>query len=148
MQIYHSILYSVFNVQRLPDNQGSFLKIPTSLLYTLIKNPETRYKIWTTHQKLMCKNDFYTSQYVKETISSFKGLFRKYDRCDFDTINADFEGITVKIPKGYDNYMKRIYGNYMDFPPVIDMSSRYGVIKYINLNEPYEKFKGIYYLNH
>lgn len=32
-QIYHSILYSVFNAQRLPDNQGKFLKFPVKFYY-------------------------------------------------------------------------------------------------------------------
>ena len=28
----------------------------------------------------------------------------------------------------------------------IDMSSRYEVVKFIDLNEPYTKYRGIYYL--
>jgi len=145
-QIYHSIIFSVFNVQRLPDNQGPYLRIPTIIMFTLIKNQEKRYKIWVKHQLSMSKNDFYTSKYVKETITSFKGLFRLYDRKDFDTVDASFEGLSVKIPSGYDTYMNRIYGDYMAIPQNIDMSTRYGVIKYINLNEPYTKFRGTYYL--
>ena len=31
LQIYHSIMFSVFNVQRLPDNQGSLLRLPTKI---------------------------------------------------------------------------------------------------------------------
>ena len=47
---------------------------------------------------------------------------------------------------GYDYYMKRIYGDYMNIPEHLDMSTRYGVVKYINLNEPYTKFRGVHYL--
>ena len=148
LQIYHSIMYDIYNVQRLPDNQGKLLRIPTKLALELIKNPETRYRIWTKHQKAMTKYDFYTAKYVKETVSSFKGLFRLYDRKDFDTVDADFEGIKIKIPAGYDYYMKQIYGDYMQLPKNLDfdMASRYGVVKYINLSEPYTKFRGIKYL--
>ena len=147
LQIYHSIMYDIYNVQRLPDNQGKLLKLPTKVALWLVQNPERRYKIWTRHQKEMIKNDFYTSKYVKETVSSFKGLFRLYDRRDFDTVDAEFEGIMVKIPAGYDGYMKRIYGeDYMSIPTNLDMSTRYGVVKYINLDEPYTKFRGVYYL--
>ncbi len=148
VQIYHSIMYSVFNAQRLPDNQGKLLKLPVRILLGLIKNPKTRYKIWKYHENKMARYEFKSAKYVKETISSFKGLFRLYTRDMFDTTDATFEGITIKIPAGYDNYMKRIYGDYMSVPKniSIDMASRYNVVKYINLNEPYTKFKGIYYM--
>ncbi len=148
MQVYHSIMYSVFNCQRLPDNQGKLLRYPVMLLLGLIRSPGRRYRIWKYHQDKMTKYDFYTSKYVKETISSFKGLFRLYDRGVFDTTDAEFEGIKIKIPAGYDYYMKQIYGDYMAMPKNLnlDMASRYGVIKYINLNEPYTKFRGRYYL--
>lgn len=147
-QIYHSILYDIYNVQRLPDNQGKLLRIPTMLALSLVPSKSFRYKIWKNHEKKMTSYDFYTAKYVKETVSSFKGLFRIYRREVFDTIDIKFEDIKVKIPAGYDHYMKCIYGEYMSIPKNldIDMASRYGVIKYINLSEPFEKFKGIYYL--
>lgn len=148
LQIYHSIMYSVFNAQRLPDNQGNLLKLPVKILLGLIRNPQIRYKIWKKHEAKMAQYSFFTAKYVKETISSFKGLFRVYERKIFDTTNATFEGVTVKIPAGYDYYMKMIYGDYMSIPKnlKIDMASRYGVVKYINLHEPYIKYRGIYYL--
>ncbi len=145
-QIYHSIMYDIYNVQRLPDNQGRLLKIPTAIALKLVQNSEKRYKIWTKHQSKMTQYDFFSSKYVKETVSSFKGLFRLYPREMFETTDILFEGIHVKIPSGYDEYMKRIYGDYMKIPDNLDMSTRYGVVKYINLGEPYSKFKGIYYL--
>lgn len=145
-QVYHSIMYDIYNVQRLPDNQGKWLRFPTKLALGLIKDPEKRYKVWSYHEKKMSARDFYTAKYVKETISSFKGLFRTYDRKMFDTVDAEFEGHIVKIPAGYDEYMKRIYGDYMPIPQHPDMSSRYGVVGYLNLDEPYTKFRGIHYL--
>ncbi len=148
LQIYHSIMFSVFNVQRLPDNQGSFLRLPTKILLSLVRSSQSRYKIWKKHQDKMTQYDFFTAKYVKETVSSFKGLFRLYDRDIFNTVDAVFEGHMVKIPAGYDYYIKCIYGDYMSLPKdiSIDMSSRYEVIKFIDLNEPYTKYRGIYYL--
>lgn len=148
LQIYHSIMFSVFNVQRLPDNQGSFLRLPTKILLSLVRSSQSRYKIWKKHQDKMTQYDFFTAKYVKETVSSFKGLFRLYDRDIFNTVDAVFEGHMVKIPAGYDYYMKCIYGDYMSLPKdiSIDMSSKYEVIKFIDLNEPYTKYRGIYYL--
>lgn len=146
VQIYHSIMFSVFNVQRLPDNQGALLRLPTKILLSLVRSPQRRCRIWKKHQAKMAQYNFFTAQYVKETISSFKGLFRLYNRKDFDTIDACFEGVIVKIPAGYDHYMGMIYGDYMTIPKNIDMSTRYGVVKFIDLDEPYTKFRGIHYL--
>lgn len=147
-QIYHSILYGIYNVQRLPDNQSRFLRLPTKIALSLVRNPEKRYQIWKNHENKMSKYDFYKSKFVKETITSFKGLFRKYNRELFQTIDMPFEGIMVKIPMGYDKYLTRIYGDYMQAPsnPLNSMKKRYDVIKYINLKEPFTKYRGIHYL--
>ena len=114
-----------------------------AVLLGLVRNPKTRYKIWKKHEAKMVQYGFFDAKYVKETISSFKGLFRLYERSIFDTTDAVFEGITVKIPAGYDHYMKMIYGDYMAIPKnlSIDMASRYGVVKYINLHEPYTTYR-------
>ena len=33
-------------------------------------------------------------------------------------MNHEFEDIEVKIPKGYDNILKSLYGDYMQLPPI------------------------------
>ena len=53
LQIYHSILYSIFNVQRLPDHQGGLLRFATSIVLNAVKDPAKRYKIWAKHEKKM-----------------------------------------------------------------------------------------------
>ena len=37
-----------------------------------------------------------------------------------DTTTAEFDGIKVTIPKGYNALLKRLYGNYMELPPEKD----------------------------
>ncbi len=34
-----------------------------------------------------------------------------------ERVDISFEGLTVKIQKGYDNYLSKQFGNYMQFPP-------------------------------
>lgn len=38
--------------------------------------------------------------------------------CDGEDIEMPFEDITVMMPSGYDVYLTRIYGDYMQLPPV------------------------------
>ena len=86
MQIYHSILYSIFNVQRLPDHQGGLLRFATSIVLNAVKDPAKRYKIWAKHEKKMAKYDFDSAKTVKETITSFRALFYPHPRAAFETM--------------------------------------------------------------
>ena len=143
-QIYHSILYSIFNVQRLPDHQGGLLRFATSIVLGAVKSPALRYKIWSRHEKKMAKYDFDSAKTVKETITSFRALFYPHPRADFETMEVPFEDIMVSIPVGYDAYLRRIFGDYMQWPPEEGRVAKHDVV-YANLNEPFEQYKGIHY---
>lgn len=147
IQIYHSIMYSVYNVQRLPVNQGWLLKLPTWILLKLVRGNEKRYEVWKKHEKKMTEYNYYEAKYVKELVTSFRALFWPYERSVFDPVDAEFEGHKVKIPAGYDLYMRQIYGDdYMDIPKNPDMSTRYGVVEFLDLDTPYTEYRGIRYL--
>ena len=144
MQIYHSIIYSVYNVQRLPDHQGKFLRGMTKLALALVPDSDKRYALWKKHEKLMAKYDFYASEIVKETITSFRALFFNYPQSYFETKEVPFEDITIAIPVGAHEYMTRIFGDYMSWPPEEQRVVKHDVV-YLNLEEPFGKYKGIYY---
>ena len=144
MQIYHSVMYSVFNVQRLPDHQGKLLRGATKLILGLVKSPEKRYKIWKKHEKKMSKYDFYTSKTVKETVTSFRALFYKYPKEYFEVTQVPFENIKVNIPVRAHEYLTRVFGDYMQLPDEGKRTAKHDVV-YMSLDEPFSKFKGIYY---
>ncbi len=144
IQIYHSILYSIFNVQRLPDHQGRLLRFATSLVLNAVKSPEARYKIWSRHERKMAKYDFDSSKTVKETITSFRALFYPHDRAGFETRWVPFEDIQVPIPVGADAYLRRVFGDYLQLPPEESRIAKHDVV-YANLSEPFAQYKGIHY---
>ena len=144
LQIYHSILYSIFNVQRLPDHQGGLLRFATSIVLGAVKSPALRYKIWSRHEKKMAKYDFDSAKTVKETITSLRALFYPHPRADFETMEVPFEDILVSIPVGYAAYLRRIFCDYMQWPPEEGRVAKHDVV-YANLNEPFEQYKGIHY---
>lgn len=53
---------------------------------------------------------------------------RNYQDCsDFEeTVDADFEGRTFKIMKGYDRVLRNIYGDYMQLPPENQRQPKHG----------------------
>lgn len=143
-QIYHSVMYSVFNVQRLPDHQGKLLRFATKLILGSVKSPERRYKIWKKHEKKMTKYDFYKSKTVKETVTSFRALFYKYPREIFEVKEVPFENITVNIPVGAHEYLTRVFGDYMSLPDEKSRVAKHDVV-YLSLDEPFTKYRGTYY---
>lgn len=144
VQIYHAVLYSIFNVQRLPDHQGKLLRLATALVLNAVKDPDRRCRIWSKHEKKMGKYDFDSTKTVKETVTSFRALFYPHPRAWFETKEVPFEDITVAIPMGADGYLRRVFGDYMQLPPEEGRVAKHDVV-YANLNEPFTKFKGIHY---
>lgn len=68
--------------------------------------------------KLVTKYEYEEAQYVENlTIPLPKDIrcshkaFEEYD-------DVPFEDITVSIIKGYDEYLTKLYGNYMELPPI------------------------------
>lgn len=51
-----------------------------------------------------------------------------------ETVDGVFEGLSVKIPKMYDDYLKYRYGDYMQLPPVEERDDRHE-FDYLNLHQ-------------
>lgn len=51
-----------------------------------------------------------------------------------DYLEVPFEDFIVRIPKGYDDYLKYSYGDYMVLPPISERSLQHDKI-YLNLNK-------------
>lgn len=144
LQIYHSVIYSVFNVQRLPDHQGKILRAMTKLVLRAVSAPDKRYALWKKHEKLMSQYDFDQADYVKETITSFRALFYTYPRGYFETKEVPFEDIMIPVPIGYHKYLTRIFGDYMSMPPEEQRCTKHDIV-YLNLDESFQRYKGVYY---
>lgn len=56
------------------------------------------------------------------------------NRCNRDVfeeyVDCNFEGFKVKIIKRYDEYLNKLYGNYMQLPPEKDRVPQHGFIAY------------------
>lgn len=71
---------------------------------------------WTECCYSMCKNN--NSKYVtlpSDGLHFFKGIIKREVICE--TIESDFEKERFFLPKQYDYYLRRIYGDYMQIPP-------------------------------
>ncbi|MEZ4357071.1 MAG: LicD family protein [Eubacteriales bacterium] len=145
-QALNAMAYSIFNAQRLPDHQGKFIRAISKIILAVVRSPRLKYWIWSRAEKKMTKHDIKDCDYITELCSGYRYLKKKYDKSIFKkAILKEFEGFMLPIPAGYDKYLKTAFGDYTQLPPEEDRTPKHDTV-YINLNESYKKYKGIYYL--
>lgn len=146
VQLFWASIFAIYNVQRLPENQGGkLMKMIVKIILGLVRSPFIRYKIWKFAEKEMSKYDFEKSPYVKELVASFRSMHFLYSRERFtDEIMLEFEGHKFPAHHYYEEYLKNAFHDFMQMPPIEERVPK-SDITYINLDEGYEKFKGIEY---
>ena len=145
IQLFYAMQFSLFNVQRLPVNKGKAIRIMAGALYKVIGSKNLRYKLWKNAEKHMSKYKWEESDEATELIGSIKGMMLRHPKEDFDNvIYVDFEEHKVPVMKGYDRYLKLIWGNYMELPPVEQRTAKHDAV-FIDLENSYVKYKGKYY---
>lgn len=145
IQVYHAMVFSLFNAQRLPDNKGNFIRLVSRVIYLIVPSKKVRYKIWKNAEKKMSQYKWNDCDYVTELIGSIRGMRLKHPKKDFDKVlYKEFEGHKMPIMAGYHRYLSLIWGDYMKLPPVEKRKVKHDAV-YIDINESYKKYKGIYY---
>ena len=66
--------------------------------------------------EILQKKSYYDCARVGCLVAGY-GPQENFSRNDFEFIEKDFEGIKFSIIKGYDNYLRALYKNYMKLPP-------------------------------
>ena len=78
-------------------------------------------------EKLTNIYDFENSKFVAQMDCFSDGKNNMYLREEItDTCYHIFEDVEVKIPVNYDGMLKRLYGNYMELPPVDKRITHHG----------------------
>ncbi len=145
-QLYNALKFALFNPQRLPENKNRGIYIGTKIFLAVIKSKKLRDSIWIQAEKKMTKYGYYSNKNITELIGELYGMVAEHPLEDFlTTVEVDFEGYKMPIMKGYDAYLKSVFGDYMKLPPKSKRKPKTRLV-YANLNEPYLQYKGKYYL--
>lgn len=146
LQLLNAFAFSLFNVQRLPDNKGKLIRAVTKTVYALVPSKNIRYKIWKHCERKMTQYKWNDCDYVTELIGSIPGMMWKHPKEWFDTVEyLPFENHMIPVMKGYKQYLERIWGDYMQLPPKEKRVAKHDAV-YIDLNNSYKKYRGVYYL--
>ncbi len=145
-QIFWAMLYSLFNAQRLPDRQGKILRFSSYILLNMISSSRMRFKIWNYAQSKMSSYNKKNCDEVVELTSGLKSMLRTLPKEWFSsTVEKKFEKQMLPVINGYDSYLRKVWGDYMQLPPEKDRVAKHNTV-FIDLDNSYKKYRGIYYL--
>lgn len=106
------------------------------IYYAFNKNSKSK-KIQGILETLMTQHVFSRAEYVGSYGSQF-GIKAFWPKEWFEGYEIMcFEGLNVRIPKGYDHILTQVYGNYMSLPPLENRVSGHHVA-YLNLDRRLE----------
>jgi lipopolysaccharide cholinephosphotransferase len=67
---------------------------------------------------LASQYDMYKTKYALDNVCMSQKEQKCPSKAFFHAVDVSFEGKTFKAPEGYDDYLKCLYGDYMQLPPV------------------------------
>lgn len=147
-QFYNAVIFSICNIQQKPEYNGGkltgIMSFGTNILLGIIRSQDARYKMWSKAEKRMTKYDWSRCSHIKCITSQFHELMTAFPKEWFGEREVQFEDIMVSVPSNAEAYCKAMYGDYMVLPPKEKQVVRHHT-EFIDINESYKKYKGIYY---
>lgn len=143
-QMINSMIYCCFNFQRLPEHKGGLTTLATKIALTLIPSFKLRYLIWHSADKKIRKyND--KSGLVASFGEGATIMRQRFPKEWFENTSfLEFEKYEFPVPYDYDKWLTVSYGDYMKCPDESEQIARHDAV-FIDLDTPYEKYKGKYY---
>lgn len=138
MQYVWTMLYSLFLAQVVPEKHGGIVGAGSKALLSIFREKKLREKIWRTAEKHMIKYRLDKNKCVTELCSGPHWMKIEYPKHIYSGVDyVTFEGIKMPCMSGYDEYLRMVFGDYMQLPPVEDRVPHHD-IAYLDLNSPCE----------
>lgn len=146
IQMFQAMLFSVYNVQCLPEfHGGKLFRFAVGAALKLVPSQRLRFKIWLACQKRMTRYNPDKCARVVELTTYMSVMRHPYPKEWFsDVVKHQFEDIEINLPVGYDQYLKQVFGDYMQLPPEDKQHPIHNTV-FIDTENTYKKYKGIYY---
>lgn len=145
LQMKNSLFYSLFLIGEAPENNGKLVELIGRTLLALVPSKKLRWKIAKNCERKMTKYDLDKCEYATELCSGPYYMRKKYLAKDFLEIEyLDFEGYKMPVPKGYDDYLSKAFGDYMSLPPEEERICHHE-LEFVDADNSYINYKGKYY---
>lgn len=141
-----ALIHAVYRSQQIPKNHGKLMETAGKFLLNIVSD-RTKYKIWRFAEKQMTKYNDQPTQNLTELCVGPRYMGNVYPAEDFaEAVWVPFEDTQMPIPIGYDDYLTRVFGDYMELPPLEAQVAHHEAV-FVDPEHPYEQYKGKYYLN-
>lgn len=133
---------ALFKAGRVPARKGKLIKTLARIILGIFRTEDSQYIMWKFFERIAAapNKNYESAEYLKEL-----GLFPwlKFKKEWFDEVKwVPFEDTELPIPVGAEEYLKTRYGNYMELPPEKDRHPEHRIV-FLDLNTPYEQYRGI-----
>lgn len=145
-QCIWALVYSLFCAQIVPEKHGGIMAFGSRLLLSVFRGKKIRYRIWSLAKKKMTKYKIADCTGITELCSGPGYMKNRYEKEWFDHyIEVPFEDRMMPIPVGYDAYLRKAFGDYMQLPPEKERVAHHDCV-FLDLESPCTKYRGVYYL--
>lgn len=135
-----ALVFSLFCAQSVPEKHGGMVALGSKLLLTVVPWSALRYRIWRWCEKKMASWNFYTSEYTTELASGPGYMQNEYRQVWFSkAISKPFGQSSIKVPIGYDSYLRMAFGDYLTPPPPSKQKPAHEVA-FLDLDTPYTTY--------
>lgn len=100
------------------NKRRSFLKNIVISVGKVVLFGTSAAKLISIMQSIAKENDYERCEMVDSLFSPYSQKEMCKKTLIEETVFSDFEGLKVRIPQNYDVYLKMIYGEYLQLPPV------------------------------
>lgn len=146
-QVFWALVYSLYCAQLVPENHGKGITLLGKIALGIIKSKKLRYKIWKFAERHMTKYPISQCSSITELCSGPVYMKNRYPKEIFaSAVYKEFEGHEFPLPVGYDEYLKIVFGDYMQLPPKDKQVAHHDAYFY-DLDNSYLQYKGKYYCN-
>lgn len=136
MQYIWTMLYSLFLAQVVPENHGGLMSFGSKLLLGIFRGKKLRNKIWRCCERHMTKYKSDENKCVTELCAGPHWMKIEYPKHIYDGVDyVTFEGHKMPCMSGYDEYLRMVFGDYMQLPPKEQQVPHHD-IAYLDLNTP------------
>lgn len=146
IQKFWALVYAIYCSQQIPQNHGKFFAGLGKTLLALAPTAHNKFHVWKFAEKKMMKFNSMKTGFVTELCVGPRYMGNVYPEKDFSAAKkVSFEDTELPIPIGYDNYLSNVFGDYMKLPPEKQRVTHHETV-FIDPDNSYKKYKGIYYL--
>lgn len=136
MQYIWAMLYSLFLAQIVPENHGGIMGFGSRVLLSIFRGKKLRNRIWRCAERHMTKYKLSDNRCITELCAGPYWMKKEYPKRIYSGVDyVTFEGLKLPCMSGYDEYLRIVFGDYMQLPPEEERVPHHD-IAYLDLNTP------------